>query len=77
VSAVVKDIATLKARFRSAVIDYRARLGAAGYDCGSNLAAHINPKIAAAAHKANNLAAELKAIDPDFPASWVPYPEGT
>lgn len=70
------NVARLKAEFRNAVLAYRSALGT-DLDCGANLAAVIRPGVAKAAREANALAAKLKAVDPEFPASWVPYPEGT
>jgi len=68
------DVSTLKRRLRRAIIHYRS-LGN-HLDCGANLAAQINPDVAEAARRANDLARQLRAVDPDFPASWTPYPTG-
>lgn len=68
-------LTSLKSKARSAVIAYR-RAGE-HLDCGANLAAVINPEVGRLAREANEALRELKAIDPDFPTSWTPYPEGT
>lgn len=67
-------IPSLKRRLRDAIIHYRS-LGD-HLDCGANLAAQINPDVAKAARRVNDLAQQLRAVDPDFPASWTPYPTG-
>lgn len=70
-------IARLKKQLKSAVLNYRAARNRADLGCGANLAAVINTNVYATAKRVNAIAAELKAADPNFPASWVPYPEGT
>ena len=47
------------------------------FNCGGNLAAHISPRVYEAAHACNNIARRLKEIDPTFPKTWMPLPEGT
>lgn len=65
----------LKSQLRSAVLRYRD--ATEHLDCGANMAAVISADVSKAAREANEIARKLKAIDPSFPASWVPYPEGT
>lgn len=68
-------IAQLKSQMRSAVLRYRA--ATEHLDCGANLAAVISADASRAAREANEIARKLKSIDPSFPTSWTPYPEGT
>lgn len=73
--ADAKEIASLKKQFRDAVLKYREFLND-GLDCGAHMQAVIRPHLGVLAQKANELGRKLKAIDPEFPTSWVPYPTG-
>lgn len=66
----------LKARFRSAYLDYRDATDSYPGGGGLHIIAVINPAIGLKAKRVNELAAELKAIDPQFPQSWAPFPTG-
>lgn len=69
------SIPELKARFRKAIITYRGSLeGLEG--CGLNLSAVIRPEVGRLAREANEIGKKLKELDPEFPKSWQPYPEG-
>lgn len=68
-------IQILKTSMAQAVMAHRK--ASEGLDCGANMAAIIRPDVAAAAREINRVAAELKRLDPTFPASWTPCPEGT
>ena len=46
------------------------------FGCGGNLAAVISLRVYRVAQQCNQIAARLKEIDPGFPTSWVPLPEG-
>lgn len=69
------DLGDLKQALRAAVLRYRRALGT-DLDCGANMAAVIRPGVGAAAREANTIARRLRAIDPEFPSSWIDYPEG-
>lgn len=71
-----QEIDFLKKKLHRDVLNYRYQLDRCGYDCGGNLAATINPHVSKAARVANDTASALKKVDPDFPASWSPYPTG-
>lgn len=68
-------IVHLKKQFRAAVLEYRALLPS-HLDCGASMRAVISPRLGMAAARANELGAQLKAIDPSFPKSWTPYATG-
>lgn len=74
--ATDREIEELKSAFRARVLHYRKMLEGRDYGCGLNMTAYINPSVAIAARAANEAAEALKAVDPAFPASWTPYPEG-
>lgn len=69
------QIAILKGKLRAAIQNHRS--ASEHLDCGAHLAAVINKDVSSSAREVNRLAAELKKLDPTFPASWTPYPEGT
>lgn len=71
-----QQIRFLKEKLRREVIAYRHALDNFGGDCGAHMAAVISPAISEAARRVNETAAALKEIDPQFPSSWTPYPEG-
>lgn len=69
-----KQIEKLKRQLRNTVLAYRGSHD--DLDCGANMAAVLRPRVYELAKQANSIAIQLKAIDPDFPDSWVAYPEG-
>lgn len=71
-----QQIDWLKKKMGNAVRHYRRELIRHGYDAGANIAAAMCPDVSKAAGDVNDIAAELKKIDPDFPANWKPYPTG-
>lgn len=72
-----QQILFLKNRMRLDVTRYRRALDRFGGNCGANMAAVMSPDVSESARRANETAAALKEIDPEFPSSWTPYPEGT
>jgi hypothetical protein len=62
----------LKRKFRAAYLHYRDTRP----EYGLAMAGMMRPGIYMAAREANRIAEQLKELDPGFPKSWKPLPEG-
>lgn len=70
-----RTIARIKAAMRAAILAHGC--ACEHLDCGANMAAVISPHVGSLAREINGHAARLRELDPDFPASFINYPEGT